>query len=839
MVRKELLSAVFLACFSISGTVVAAKFIVPFDIPAGTLSESLIKFAKQADVTLSVSNQDVGHVEVPALKGVMTLPQALDQLLMDSGLGYRFLDRDTVSIAATFHKPLPSDKEKAVASEHKHQEPRRLVTEEVTVTAQRTSENLQKVPVAVSVLDQYFLQESGITNLADINARVPGLTITSFSLGQPSIHVRGIGSNDDGAAMDNSVVAFVDDIYVGRITHIDLNLLDLERVEVLRGPQGTLYGKNAIGGAIKLVSKQPSETPFASATLGTGNYQHQEIAGLVNGPLSENWLGRLHLKLEQRDGWQKNLLSDQYQHDNQRQALRARTLYRPNDRLELHWNFDGSRENLNSTGRIPIHSTVPLRVLDARGHPVAQLDNQGNPVAGDDGTPLYQHRLPTELFHSLGGDWRHALNGLDGYTDRTIWGISQRLEYQLDSGVLTSISGYRRSHFDWLEDSTGLPLSVTNQTLSNGVDEVHRQFSQEIRWSSTTEGPLSYLVGLYYLQENTLRKESWPFQHARPSVQQDNRGNSFAAYGQFRYRWWDKLQLQVGARYTYDHKSLKQQGFSDNAPAVIQEDFSVESRDSWTDLSPFISLSYNHSDDLMLYSSVARGMKSGGFQGAPSTEEQALRSIDPEFAWDLELGMKSQWLADLMRLNVAAFYTDYRDLQVVQFRTIDNYGVFETNNAASATVKGIELEMMASPLPGLTLSGSYAFLRATYDSFNDFSGRDFTGNTLRQAPKNSLVLGVHYEFPILSGELHLRADYRYQSKSYREPDNLGTVQPSFWLLDGSLTYIADNQRWQISLWGKNLTDESYITHLYRLGGNDYALFGTPRTYGLNLTWNFE
>ncbi len=836
MVKKELRYAVFLA-LSLFGYshVQAARFLVPFDLPAGPLSEILIQFAEQAEVSLLVSKNAVADFETAPLKAVMTLPQALNKLLADTGLGYKFIDPDTVSISKAFYVA----KAPTEAATMPVTGSRLSTIEEVTVTAQRSRQNLQKVPVAVTVLNQFELTDAQINDLTEVGTRVPGLTVSSYSLGQPTIHMRGIGSNDDGAAMDNSVVVFLDDVYVGRITHIDMNMLDMARVEVLRGPQGSLYGKNAIGGAIKLVSKLPTDHFNARLQASSGNFSHQALQAMVNGPLgNEAWLGRLAFNAQRRDGWQDNLITGDSQHDNNQWAFKAKLLHRPSDHLELHWLFDASQENFNSTGRIPVAARVPIRILDADGNPIPQLDIDGQPLLDDQGQSLFVTRLPTDIFRDLGGDARHATNQVAGHTDRDIWGLTQRVDLSLGNNTLAAITAVRKSRFDWLEDSTGLPLFSTDQTVGSDVLETHRQFSQELRWSSPSDQPLAYILGLYYLSENTDRKEFFPFRKARPLADQENTTHSIAAFGHLTYRLNAKTHLGFGARYTYDRKRLHQIAVNDGAPAVILEDFQLTNRDSWEDFSPFLSFAHSPNDDFLVYGSIAKGMKSGGFQGAPGTLETAMRTIDPEEAWDYELGFKSQWLQDRLRLNIAAFYTDYRDLQVVQFRTIDNFGVFETDNAASASLHGIETEVIASPLEGLTLSASYAYLQATYDSYNDPEGRDFTGNSLRQAPEHSANLVLHYEHPWWDGNLRWRGDYRYQSESFREPDNLGTRQPGYSLFDASLTYVAGDHRWELSLWGKNLSNREYIAHLYVLGGNDYALFGTPRTYGASIAWNF-
>ena len=851
MYKKGLHFAVLLTLYLFCGnTVVAAKFLVPFDLPAGPLSEALIQFAKQSDVSLLVSKTAVSKLSVNNIKGVMTLTQALDRLLENSGLTYQFIDRNTVSVSiapsllASNPEPNGAGDKIGLPTETSY------TIEEITVTAGRRTENLQKVPIAVSVLNDMSLQVSDIRNLTDIASRAPGLTVSSFSLGQPSIHMRGIGSNDDGAAMDSSVVVFLDDVYVGRISTIDLNVLDLQQVEILRGPQGTLYGKNAIGGAIKLISKNPSDEPEARLKLTAGNYRAGGLNFLANGPLSQHWQGRISLDTRRQDGWQENLvLGGEKQHDGESWGIRSQLRNTASDTTNAQWSVDFSGDNRNSTGRIPVRGGVPIHLLDSSGNRIPQMDSAGNPLLDTNGQTLYATALPTTIFQQLGGSPRHATNDQKGFTDRKIWGLNQRISHATSKGSWISITGYRDSDFAWFEDSIGIPSFVSDQGVTTFVNEAHKQFSQEIRWTSdldasssteiTHDKSLSYVLGMYYLYEQTDRLEEFAFSDTSARTNQSNQTNSYAILGQLDYQVTPHTTLTLGGRYNRDTKNLSQESFNGGAPAIILESFQLRSRETWQDFSPRLALSYTPNDDQLFYGAISRGMKSGGFQGAPSTLAVAQRIIDPESAVAYELGFKSQWLEDRLRLNLAAFYTDYQDLQVVQFQTIDNFGQFQTDNAASATLQGLEFEFDAYLSSALTLSGSYAYLDATYDSFDDLDGRDFTGNHLRQAPKHTATLALHYEIPLPRGSLHLNADYRYQSKSFREPDNSITQQPAYQLVDTSLSYRASNNRWEAKLWAKNALDELYIAHLYVLGGNDYANFGTPRTYGITLSMNYQ
>ncbi len=810
-----------------------------FNIPQQTLSKAVIKFGQKARLTVVMPSQFGDIVSQQPVVGKMTPSEALNLLLINTDLGYRFIDRNTVSISPDYPKPSTIDNAQQITKVPDAPDYLNGISpiEEVIVTSQRRSENLQRIPKAISVLSSQQLERIKIDDLGGLGPKVPGLTVSYFSLGQPTIHMRGIGSNDDGAALDNSVVVYLDDIFVSRISSIDINLTDVERVEVLRGPQGTLYGRNTIGGAINVISKPPTRQPEARLSATAGNYDFGAASAVISGPLKKDQLlAKVALSGNRSDGWQKNIFLNDDQHGRENLSVRSNLAYLPNQRFSLRLGADYSWDNLNSSGRIPVAGRTPIRILDGNGQLIPAIDENGNAVTDGSGNPVLQSQLPTEIFAALGGDFEHATNGLSGYTDRQIWGTTAKAIWENSWGEFASITGYRNSDFAWAEDSIGLPPTITDQRIGTAVNETHRQFSQELRWTSDEGQALRYVVGLYYLHEHTERLEKFPFANDTALTSQKNKTNSYAVFGQADYALTDRHNITFGARYTHDQKRLNQFAINGGAPAIILEDFRLTEHGSWNDFSPSLALSYQASDDMLFYGSVSKGFKSGGFQGAPGNLALAKQRIDPEKAWNYELGIKSEWLHNRLRLNMVSFYTDFRDLQVVQFRTIENFGIFETTNAASASLRGMETEFVYHPMEGLEISGSYAYLRATYDSFNDIAGRNFKNNRLRQAPKHSFELSLNYQWPVFQGSAIANLDYRYQGKSFREPDNSITIQPAYDLLDASLGYRSRSNRWEFSIWSKNLLDEEYIAHLYVLGGNDYALFGTPRTYGVTLNW---
>jgi len=277
--RSRLLVLLAFLAFLYPNTGWTAKAISPlsqfysFDFKSQPLSESLIELGAQTSLTIIVSGQHTKSLIAPAVNGRMKLTAVLEQLLADTSLGYRFVDNHTLSISPA-HKLAASSFQQSKAEESAPLPEQSRYIEEILVTSQWRRQNLQEIPKAVSVLGADVITDAAINNLADVATRVPGLTVSYFSLGQPTIHMRGIGSNDDGAALDNSVIVYLDGIYVGRITAIDLQMLDVERIEVMRGPQGTLYGRNSIGGTINVIRKRPDPEGRAEASISLGNFNH-------------------------------------------------------------------------------------------------------------------------------------------------------------------------------------------------------------------------------------------------------------------------------------------------------------------------------------------------------------------------------------------------------------------------------------------------------------------------------------------------------------------------------------------------------------------------------------
>ena len=693
--------------------------------------------------------------------------------------------------------------------------------EEIVVTAERREQNLQTIPTTVSALSARTIEEADIHDLTDIATRIPGLTFSPFSPGQNIVALRGASSNDDGAGTDNSIAVFVDDVYLGRVSNINPELFDIERIEVLRGPQGTLYGKNTIGGAINVYSTRPNTEEFeGKIRVNVGNYGRVDVAGLLTGPLGENWGGKISVSSRQRDGWVRNQALNKDLKDDDTLAVRGQLLYE-GESFEAMLSGDFSSLDVEDMARIPINTGDP-----------------NDPAIWTGGS--YAALCP-----ALNADC--SANPVDGFAKRDAFGVSARLSWSLDAGELISITAYRENEADWNMDSTGTDILP----LIDDIDDTTEQFTQEFRWVSEVNDRFNYVVGAWFLKEDTDRTECFDLSlgsDCTPDAdggttdwyRQVNETTSVAVFGQFDYAFADNWILTLGGRYTRDDKDISNEANAGNF-VIINQTFASTESESWNAFTPRISLSYQPSDTSTVYATIAQGFKSGGFPAAPQGIAFTL-PLDQEEALNIEFGFKSD-LADNFRLNAAAFFTQYKDLQIQTFGPLTPaaaFGTFQTFNAGDADAKGVELEFTWLPTDNLSISGFYSYLDTEFDTTNipGTAFPDQSGQDLIRAPNSKYNINVDYARPLNSGgELAFGLSYRFTDDQRGELEPWA-VQPSFNLLDARIAWTNANANFEIAVWGKNLTDEEYVTHLYTIASSVVGVFGDPLMYGVSLTYQF-
>ncbi|WP_157976589.1 TonB-dependent receptor [Parahaliea mediterranea] len=705
------------------------------------------------------------------------------------------------------------------------------VLEEVVVTAEKRSQNLQDVPLSVSVFSGDQVGPAGITELGDISLQTPNLNISTFNIGEPQIYLRGIGNSNDSAGSDPAVAVFIDEVYLGRPGASSLDLYDLDRIEVLRGPQGTLYGKNVAGGAINFYTTKPTHEFDAKAGVTIGNENLQVYRGYVNGSLSDNIAGKFTFSKRDRDGFAKNTRNGQELDDVDNLSTRAQLAITPNDVTDILLGVDYSKDDNNGPCRY-------MTELNSPGQPFGGAYVPANQAAADT-TP----------------DPRKCDNRVKQYQEREVYGALLRADVDIEWGTFTSLSAYRKSDLSWLQNLGGFDSPPGLVGVVNNADEGAEQFSQELRLAGDSANA-HWVVGLYYLRETVDRIETFdttllpagfaPFS-GNVSFTQDNTTESYAVFGQVTYDISSSLALTLGARYTRDDKDIKQaatDNVKDGSPAAIPlgpgTDYLAKSDDSWGEVSPRLSLDWNVSDDHLLYFTASRGYKSGAFVSQATSADVAERALEPELATNLEIGAKTQWFDNRLRLNVSAFDLDYEDLQVFQLISLQ----LVADNAKEASVQGIEVDFSAALTEGLTLSGNLAFMDHEYKDYTLFNPNtgtvvDYSGNELARSPNKSGALTLAYHWPLESGAfLDLSGTAAYSGEFFQDSSNNGrSLIDGYVVYDTSLKYTSQGGNWDLSLWGKNLNDEQYPIHrIVDTFGGAVDVLAPPRTYGA--TFNY-
>ncbi len=712
--------------------------------------------------------------------------------------------------------------------------------EEIVVTAQHREQNLQDVPVSVTALSAQDLNDAQIFGAAEIAYKVPGMAYAEFSPGQAIISMRGISSADDGAGMDNSVVMFLDGVYIGRLANINFEMFDLERIEVLRGPQGTLFGRNAIGGAINVTTTKPTDELTAKAEVSVGNEGQLRYQALLSGPITENLNGKISYSHREHDGYVDNVILNKDQQDEDNDNVRGQLLWNTDN---SSWLLTGDymEDDREDMGRVPI-------------------------VPGIDPDTV-------QLWEQIAGDYGKVAAPSDGASYREAGGISLQGDIQFDSGSFTTITAVRNAETDWQMASIGVPWNNGVEVIDD-INEDIDTFSQEFRWTSSLDGNFNYVAGLFYLKEETDRKEQfWVEAPAGPGgtyipvgneiSRQENETDSYAAYFQGDWDFAERWTLTVGARYTLDEKETESTsvncGNNQDVPGfenypdcegvggslrIIAQTFNVKADDDWSDFSPKASLQWRQTDDVMWFATIAKGFKSGGFGGAPGTPEQAATSVDEETAWNYELGVKGDFFDNSLRFNATGFYTDYEDLQIVRFgptQANPDFGSFITDNIGSAEIYGVEMEATWYPTENFMLYANYAYLDTEVDDLiiaGAGGDVDVSGSDLRQAPENKAAVTASYELPLNSGaSLSFRVDYTYIDEQINDYLQQKTVIEEMSLLDARAAWTSANGNWTIALWGKNLTEDEYISHSYVIGPGVIGVWGPPRTYGATVSWS--
>lgn len=707
--------------------------------------------------------------------------------------------------------------------------------EEIVVTARRTAENLQEVPASVSAFSEQTLERIGAADSTGLQGSVPNLNIVQGrgSSNATNIFIRGVGQPDALQTFDPAVGFYVDDVYYSRIRGTQLDLFDIERIEVLRGPQGTLYGKNTIGGALRVITRRPSQDPRGLFQVTVGDYGQLEARVSGSGPLTDTLAGGVSLFGASRDGYVTNPVTGEDYNDRNVGAGRAALAWNATPSLSVDWAADYARERNALVMGQPINTLttlfgVPLLVLPPTP---PEFDFTATP------TP-----------------------GLPNSTELTHWGTSLNVNWEIsDAFSLRSITAFRD-----LEQADYVDIDATFLETGDvfvGVDQ--NQISQEFQGTYQSDR-LTLVGGLFYMREEIeSHQEAYGddiltgpggFTFLR-TVDDDLRTTSWAAYVNASLALTERLSVSAGVRYTEEEKEYFRttSTFSSFPGLTFDPAYAFTIEDTWTDVSPMASVDYRATDNILAYARVARGYKSGGFNGrANNPGEEA--PYEPEIVTSYEIGLKTDWLDRTLRANLAAFYNDYEDFQARVSGLVNDpvtglpVPQLTVLNAGSLEISGAELELSYMPVAALLLDAQIGYLDAEYGEFEDARFVAYGGSRAFQEPAFSpdwtARFGAAYEFDLgTAGALRLAGSARFRSRHALAVDNTpvnsnveieGLFQDDYWLYDASLLWTHSNNILSVGLYGRNLSDE-----VYRTDGQEFSSVGNIRTvyYGPPQTWS--
>jgi iron complex outermembrane receptor protein len=746
-----------------------------------------------------------------------------------------------------------------------------FLIEEIVVTAQKRTERLRDVPVAISVFNSSAIDQTGVRELKDVADYIPNLQISEGNDFRSTVTIRGVGAQSRNIGFDSRVGVYLDGVYIGMSPAINQELLNLERIEVLRGPQGTLFGKNTVAGAINLITRKPDDDLRGMASIDVGNLNYREIKGFVNLPVSDRVSAAFSVAKTDRDGYVPNIITGNDLNERDVLAYRAQLRIEASDRFEINASFDG----LNSDSLILI------------GDPLTDMLGM----------------QPEQFAPELGVV---AFN-FDPSDERDVYGGHLDLAYDLDSGhTVKSITGYRTTDAIYSNATDYSPVDIVSIEYTDEYDVL----SQEFQFISSAESAFNYTAGLYYYRQDATTNRDVvlgndfadnfvgplyaagafaPFGipaglpnavvsqligFGPPLSKVYNRGEvqttSYAAYFNGAYQMTDRWKLGFGARWSTEDKEVdwlldgRNSGIffigSTGADPMNPSPLINDRTDDF--FAPAVSLSYALSDESNVYVRYAAGYKSGGFNLDYINENELAANqgleFDKETVDSFELGLKGSYFDGRLLMNLAAFIANYDDYQVNQFVDLGGGRTsIRINNAAKVETMGFEAESTIRVTEDFTLQASLGLLEAEFDSFpgGGSAGADASGNKLTSAPETSFALaGIwHREVPALQSTLLVRGDVTHTGEFFTTADNVSETSYNS-AFPGTIPYgqieertelnariglMSDNETWEVYAWGRNLTDETDPQDELRdFFGTIAKLPGLPRTYGLELVWNF-
>ena len=714
------------------------------------------------------------------------------------------------------------------------------VIEEVVVTAQKREQNVQDVGIAISAVTGEQMRQLGYTNAQQVTAMAPGVhTIQPNGEANYAIAMRGVASNDFTTNVESAVAMYLDEVYISQMSGSGFMLFDMERVEMLRGPQGTLYGRNATGGLAHFVTVKPSRETGGYGQLTVGSYEQVKFEGAAGGPLGDALSARLSLSTHDNNGYVRNRLLGKRLNNANDWAGRFQLLFEPADSFDILLNVRRSEQKIDTGFFEHVTANTPGQLTPNEINAVLEyIDNDGD---------VYE------------GDWDK-----DGHNDLETEGYSATINWDFENFTLTSITDYSAVQRDYIEDSDASPAPFFHFFLTTDAE----QFSQEVRVHGSTD-TMDWVGGVYYLDlsvNDSNGAETEPFINFvfvpavgpvldTPAVSgldnpYETNTESWSVFGQVERRLSDPLTGVLGVRWTHDKKDHTYVvNVVDFIPGTVQRNgnpnilaplasYSGDRKDD--EFSLRVALNYDASEHVMLYGSWNRGVKGGGYNSPvfplspPLAYDDATMSYDPEQLDAFEAGFKSRLADGLAIFNGAAYYYDYKNYQAFQIVGIDTI----TTNATAESY-GFELELQAAPAEGLDLILGVAYNDIEVD-FGD--GRPKT--TSVQSPKWNLNGLLRYQWPLAGGSVAAQIDAVYRSRHIFALTGLETVtEDGYTIANASLSFTSTDERYTVTGFVHNLGDVQHLVQTFDLSGPDVfgmveQYYNRPRWWGVSLAVNF-
>lgn len=700
---------------------------------------------------------------------------------------------------------------------------------DIVVTARRRSESLQRTPVTVTAFDGAVLKQKGITDFTRLAQATPGINFDAFPKAAPRPFFRGVGSSNQGAGGDPSSVAFLDGVYLARAAMLGIDFYDMERIEVLKGPQGTLWGKNVVAGSVNFITAKPTDKGEASAQLTFGEYGQRNGNLMLNVPIADGVATRIVLGAVTNDGFRRTLTGKPLDDENKvsgRIALRA---------------------DLGASTKLLVSADVADQDLGEN----SRYNVIVNPFTPGVGYADYKHP-------------RYANPDRPGFTKSRTGGARAELTTDaLGFATWTTVAAWRTLNYDFNSDLDGTDpaTNARNGLPVTGIQTLAREkansYSVETRLTSNDSGPFSWVAGLYYNRDK-IHRERETQQSATPTTINrffgDSTNDSYAVFGEGQYKFDFGLRLFAGGRYTKEKKSYAARRLT-GAIAAPTVSYDTASNPGIFDkgLATYrVGADFQLSKNIFAFGTVSTGFKSGAFQEQPTSAALARSPTAPERVTNYEIGLKTDWLDRRLRVNVSAFWMDYRDFQTIKVVPDASQGPVGTRvtiDTADATIKGVETEFVVAPVKWFDATVRYTYLHPFFTRFIQTSAfladgspvfKDGAGNRLSRTPEHAVVadLGVQSARDASWGWLRAAVTMDYQSDAFENNINdYKEYRRARTLWDASLTYNI-NERFSAQAWVHNLTNVTYRIWQTNGGFYQFVQYGAPRQYGLTLSAKF-